>query len=505
MRFRTVILLSGCCQLLAAQAPPRLYQAQLQTPLASYLRSGTPLTALLTGPLDAADGPQLPRGTVVSGIIKRARPVGLGLARERASIEVEFTSCTLPGATDLPCTAVLTAIDNARERVIRPNHIQGILAASHPHSWLSGVWYRPAPMLFGKAPAGLTGAAGMVHARMTGDPVSALAIVGSRLALFGMPEPEIEIPPGATVFLSIEAQPGLSHQPLDGDEPGMPLEPFLDDLRAQPETVTKAGGNPAGDIINFAFLGSRADLENAFAVAGWHTADPLTPGSFTRTYRAATSMSGYPTAPVSALFYQGRLPDLVFQKSLNSIAQRHHIRLWLASVQGVEVWLGAATHDVAIAFEFNRMSFTHRIDADIDRERSIVLNDLISAGCTVWHRLLQRPDSGIPPPAAVVVTDGALALIRLQPCDAGDDYSRLHRGPRRPFPARLARRVILESRHYFTRSNVYYWAYRSVRWSFGLGRPARGTDDATVLGALTLHRRAAAAGGGSASAAEAVD
>lgn len=505
MRLRTAILLCGCCELLAAQASPRLYQARFQTPLSSYLRSGTPLTARLTGPLDPADGLELPRGTVVSGNIKRARPVGLGLARERASIEVEFTSCTLPDGTDLPCTAVLTSIDNARERVIRPNHIQGILAASHPHSWLSGVWYRPAPILFGKAPAGLTGAAGMVHARMAGDPVSALLIVGSRLALFGLPEPEIEIPPGATVFLSIEAEPGLSRQPVAGDETGMPEGPFLDELRAQPITVTKAGSSPADDIINFAFLGSRADLENAFAVAGWRTADPLTPGSFTRTYRAATSMSGYPTAPVSALYYQGRLPDLVFQKSLNSIAQRHHIRVWWADVQGVEVWLGAATHDVAVAFELNRMSFTHRIDADIDRERSIILNDLISAGCTGWHRLVQRPDSAISTRAAEVVTDGALALIRLQPCDAGDDNSRLHRTTRRPFPARLTRRVILESRHYFTRSNVYYWAYRSVRWSLGLGRPAKGTDDTTVLSNLTHHRRSPAAGGGSAFGAEAVD
>jgi hypothetical protein len=505
MRLRTAILLSGCCELLAAQAPQRIYQAQLQTPLASYLRSGTPVTARLTGSLETAGGPELPRGTVVSGRIERARPVGLGLVRERASIELEFTACTLPDGTDLPCTAVLTSIDNARERVIRPNHIQGILAASHPHSWLSGIWYRPAPMLFGKAPAGLTGAAGMVHSRMTGDPISAAAIMGSRLALYGMPEPEIAIPPGATVFLTIEAEPGVNPQPDAGDETEMPDGRFLDELRARPETVTKAGRNPAGDIINFAFLGSRADLENAFAVAGWHTADPLTPGSFHRTYRAATSMTGYPTAPVSALHYQGRLPDLVFQRSLNSVAQRHHIRVWRADVQGVEVWLGAATHDVAIAFQLNRMSFTHRIDADIDRERSIILNGLISAGCTGWHRLVQRPDLKTSSRVTEVVTDGALSLIRLQPCEAGEDKPGLYRSPRRPLPVRLTRRVILESRHYFTRSNVYYWAYRSVRWSWALGRQAKRTHDTAALRNLAYHRRAPAAGGGSAFSTEAVD
>ena len=39
---------------------------------------------------------------------------------------------------------------------------------------------------------------------------------------------------------------------------------------------------------------------------------------------------------------EGRLPDLVFQKSFNTLAKRHHVRLWQVEVPGGTAWVGAA-------------------------------------------------------------------------------------------------------------------------------------------------------------------
>lgn len=476
MKLRTAILLAGCADLLCAQAPERTYQARLHTVLASHSPSGTPIEARLAGPVDSDGAPALPRGVLVSGQVKRSKRVGLGFVRERASLEVEFTRCAMPDGSDIPCKADLISLDNARERLVRPNHIQGILAASHPHSWLGGVWYRPAPLLFKKAPAGLTGAAGMVHSRMAPNPLSAAAIVGSRLALYRLPDPEIELLPGSVIFLRVASDPPARNEEILSSGPQHLDESFLESLRSQPASVNASNGAPVADITNFGFIGSRDDVIKSFQAAGWTTAEPLSAKTFARTYAAFASMKAYPNAPVSALYYQGRLPDLVFQKSLNSIAQRHHIRIWRVELSGKELWLGAATQDVAISFDLARLVFTHRIDPNIDRERSILLNDLIDAGCVAWQQTVSRPKLNDAERRQPITTDGAIFLVGLQACLQADTLISKHSRPRHRFLFHVSRRIILESRQYFSRSNAYYWAYRAARWSGRLMRIGRGNN-----------------------------
>ncbi len=52
---------------------------------------------------------------------------------------------------------------------------------------------------------------------------------------------------------------------------------------------------------------------------------------------------------MSTLTIGGRPPDLMFQKSLDTFAKRHHVRVWELhkTYQGQEVWVAAATHDIA--------------------------------------------------------------------------------------------------------------------------------------------------------------
>lgn len=117
-------------------------------------------------------------------------------------------------------------------------------------------------------------------------------------------------------------------------------------------------------------------MTESFAAAGWSTTEPLNAKTFARTYQAFSAMTTYPNAPVSSLYYDGRPAGVVFQKSLNTLAKRHHIRLWPVELAGQEFWLGAATHDIGVGFDWSRMSITHRIDPYLDRERSIIFDDL---------------------------------------------------------------------------------------------------------------------------------
>ena len=79
--------------------------------------------------------------------------------------------------------------------------------------------------------------------------------------------------------------------------------------------------------------------------AHWWPAEPLTHRSVLRVYQAISAQRGYPTAPMSMLLLDGRLPDLTFQKTFNTVAKRHHIRIWQqpGQVGGRDVWIAAAT------------------------------------------------------------------------------------------------------------------------------------------------------------------
>jgi hypothetical protein len=445
--------------------PSRELQARLLTPLASHMKAGTPFAVKILGPVSHEGVPVLPAGSTVSGFIRRARAVGLGLRRDRASIELSFTACTLPGGRTIACEVKLLTIDNARESVRAGNRIQGILAASHPHRWLDGVWIRPAPLLVQRSAIGLTGTSGVVFNSLASSPIGAAVFLGARLALFRMPEPEVQIPAGAEMIVRVAASAAAVESTRDSSR-DFPAD-VQSWLRELPSLVTTDDRKPAADLVNFAFFGSREHLFRAFALAGWTPAGPLNARTFARAYAAVAAMRSFPDAPVSSMLYEGRLPDLVFQKSFNSLARRHHIRLWpVPSPDGTVVWAGAATHDIAVKFNPRRLSLTHQIDPFIDRERSHILNDLSDAGCLRVASLIDRPplarSSG---GRGNAFTDGALLAVEVQECLTPPGVSARMRQPHRPFLLRALRRGILETRYYLTRANPYYWAFRAVQWT----------------------------------------
>lgn len=444
-------------------------QVRLNTPIASYSKPGTPFTARVLGPLNDR-APLLPVGSLIHGSVRQARSIGLGFRRERASLEIEFQSCELPTGDSVPCEVRLHTVDNARETVTKPNHIQGVLAASCPQSWLSGVWYRPAPALFHRSAAGLTGAGGMIETKFPEGGLGAAAVIVSRLVLFRMPDPDIELPAGTDLIVHVSTGAEPEPDPVRA----APSSDIAETVQKAPSEILFPDHTPAADIINFAFVATDAELTQAFEAAGWTLAETLTAKTFTRTYTAMTAMRAYPGAPVSKLYYGDRLPDLVFQKTLNSMAKRHHIRLWNVGTPERPLWLGAATHDVAIGFDWRRLTVTHRIDPQIDRERETVVNDLAAAGCLAAASVVERPE--LARQTAVSSTGGAAIIATLKPCGPAAVGPALHR-PHRSLAVLGLRRVILETRHYITRGNAYYLAYRAVRWSFSPKRALGGEHE----------------------------
>jgi hypothetical protein len=478
----SLLALLSARAILAATDVPLTFHVRLDTPLTSYASAaGTVFAATVISPLETGGQLILPQGTVIHGTVRRATAVGLGLIHERATLELDFHEYELTDGKLYPLSARLEFIENAREQVDSRERIKGVLAASSPQGLLRGIWYRPSESFLPHSVIGLTGLGGAIWSRYSLGPMGAAGMLAARYFAFPLPEPEIQLPAGTEMRLLATAIPeGVPTRPAT---PDLGVDKSLASwLEMYSRVVTKPNCARADDVINLAFVGSAEELQNAFAAAGWVAAEPLTLHTFSEAYKAYSSMSGYSTAPVSTLLYQGEPPAAVFQKSFNTIAKRHHIRIWAAgSFEGKEVWLGAATHDAGVHFKLASMTFTHKIDPATDGERRKVVMDLSFAACSERISFLGRstePESIATPG---IETDGRLAVIRLRPCAASSvDDGSLQRewtfAPPGSRGKRAARRFILETRQYFLRDNMYYWAYRATR--LGIASAFRGTSTA---------------------------
>jgi hypothetical protein len=173
------------------------------------------------------------------------------------------------------------------------------------------------------------------------------------------------------------------------------------------------------DLTNLIFLGNEQELIAAFGEAGWMEADNLNVRTALKAAQATMRSTGYSDAPVSLLTLQGRSPDLVLQKSLNTFAKRHHIRIWKMNglYNGREVWVGAATHDIATMSSRGKTKWTHRIDPHIDRERDWVLTDLLFARTATAYVDLERPAAPKQAENATgdrILTDGKVSVVQLK-------------------------------------------------------------------------------------------
>ena len=161
---------------------------------------------------------------------------------------------------------------------------------------------------------------------------------------------------------------------------------------------TITGDGLPGDPINLVLIGTRQQLRDAFAVAGWSEADPLGLTSSWRMVRAFVFNSPYATAPFSTLYLFGRGQDIGFQKAIdNSPRKRHHIRFWASSLTRAEaavgtadfwlntdrplhhervLWVGAGTKDTGLSLTQLTFQITHATDLDTNIERDFIIAEL---------------------------------------------------------------------------------------------------------------------------------
>jgi hypothetical protein len=468
------------------------FQVRLESQISSYTPAGTVFEATVISPLIIDGRVAIPSHSIVHGTVTKSEPVGLGVRRERAMIQLEFRDYQLPDGETHDLALQLQSIDNSREEVDKKGVINGALVADAPHKFLWGIWYWPSDTFWVHSPLGLTGASGLLFTRYAMGPFGAAGLMATRYVAFPLPDPEISLPAGTELRLRALALP--DGPATDPDSEVELDEPVATWLREMPAPVVKPDGKNAGDIINLAFVGDRDELRNAFAAAGWLPADPLNKFTFTRFARAFSTMSDYPTAPVSTMLYRGSEPSLVFQKSLNTIARRHHIRLWSGNrAGGPEIWLGAATHDTGISVNAISTILTHTVDPHLDVERNKVVEDLKFAGCVANVSHVDRPElARLAQKEPGMITDGQLVVIELKPCYPGIRVEPLQALPSKSTASMVIRRVMLETRQYVFRDNIYYTIRTLFQRRATLRADRRGDDPVQPLAAPPVQVASAA-------------
>ena len=198
---------------------------------------------------------------------------------------------------------------------------------------------------------------------------------------------------------------------------------------------TVTGDGLPGDPVNLVLIGTLQQLCEAFATAGWSTADRLGIASSWRMIRAFLLNSAYPTAPFSTLYLFGRRQDIGFQQPIdNSPRKRHHIRFWALSLDHSEddmsaasfwfntdkpsddqrvLWVGAGTRDTGLSLTWLTFQVTHATDSDTNAERDHIVGELRAKrviGDVALHQCGSRLQTG---KVNHYVTDGEIAFASL--------------------------------------------------------------------------------------------
>jgi hypothetical protein len=146
------------------------------------------------------------------------------------------------------------------------------------------------------------------------------------------------------------------------------------------------GEGREGDMLNVIFVAKEDDLQEVFARAGWVKVEKSKPQII---WHLLWQRTRYEKLPMDRLYLFGRAQDYSYALPDPSsiVARRHHLRIWKTSreVDGVPLWVGAATHDVGIEFVRRKLWVFHRIDPNVDEER-----DFIARNLTETQRLLHQ-------------------------------------------------------------------------------------------------------------------
>ncbi len=184
------------------------------------------------------------------------------------------------------------------------------------------------------------------------------------------------------------------------------------DIPKYSETLT---GNPQ-EPLTFIFLAKNDDvIVRSFEKSFWFLADRVDISSVAKIAKAALTNSQYLNAPMTPSFWNAAVNDFGFEKptDTNTVRERHHIRIWKTNLKqdDYSIYVGTASLDEGI-----KWFVTHKINPDIDTEKTFVEESLRSAGVVSSAREAQfvSPVLGTNFSNDPFFTNGKIFIIRLQ-------------------------------------------------------------------------------------------
>jgi hypothetical protein len=165
--------------------------------------------------------------------------------------------------------------------------------------------------------------------------------------------------------------------------PDLSLEEFRKALEALPCCASNADQSDWGDPLNLVVVADTGDALNSLSRSGWSFTHRINPETVTRLVGATLQGNAYPVAPVSNLYLFDRPQDFALQRARPNIAQRNHMRAWLApfTFQHKNVWVGQISRDIGIKITPKSPSLTtHIIDPEVDLTREYLLQSLMAEG-----------------------------------------------------------------------------------------------------------------------------
>jgi hypothetical protein len=282
-------------------------EVRLSTPTGSRIsRTGDQVEGRTIAPVSFRGQILVPQASRVFGTIASVKPFGLGLKHVTASIHYQFHTVQLTNGDTIPIQTEVLEVETAKERVDVDGTVRGI----HPVASLSSTLALfTAPLLF------------VV-------PTVGVPVWGIKSVIAPSANPEIYFPAGTELLLRLTAPVEVrssAERPV-GIESFSPEElNEVEHLLTGSAQRARMGSRPS-DLVNVLFFGSREEMDRAFHAAGWVQAERKSPMSLYWMYHALTRRIGYKRAPMNALMLNGVPSDFVYQKSLNTVQKRHHVR-----------------------------------------------------------------------------------------------------------------------------------------------------------------------------------
>jgi hypothetical protein len=163
-------------------------------------------------------------------------------------------------------------------------------------------------------------------------------------------------------------------------------------LKMLPSRVTNAEGRE-GDMLNLIFQAREEDLQEAFAHAGWVKVEK---SKRLIVWHLLWQRKHYTKLPMDRLYVFGRAQDYSYAlpDPESIVARRHHLRIWKTGhvVDGIPLWVAAATQDVSIHFVKHKFRLFHRIDPNVDAERDFIAGNLSETKLLTREEYLNCPE-----------------------------------------------------------------------------------------------------------------